>query len=50
MVPRPDLALIGHGGWGDGRAGLGSLTKIRMNDSVLITDLAGLNDVELFRG
>jgi predicted phosphohydrolase len=34
-----DTVLIGHSGWGDGRAGIGSRTTARMNDSVLIADL-----------
>lgn len=39
--------LIGHPGWGDGRAGMGSATKVRMNDSLLIADLR-LEGKELF--
>ena len=31
--------LIGHSGWGDGRAGMGPMTPVRMNDSLLIADL-----------
>jgi Icc-related predicted phosphoesterase len=31
--------LIGHSGWGDGRAGIGPTTPVRMNDSLLIADL-----------
>jgi predicted phosphodiesterase len=46
---RPGLGIIGHSGWGDGRGGLGSATNVNMNDSVLISDLAGLNRAELFQ-
>jgi Icc-related predicted phosphoesterase len=31
--------LIGHSGWSDGRAGMGPMTPVRMNDSLLIADL-----------
>jgi predicted phosphohydrolase len=31
--------LVGHSGWGDGRAGIGPATNVRMNDSLLIADL-----------
>jgi predicted phosphohydrolase len=31
--------LIGHSGWGDGGAGMGPRTPVRMNDSLLIADL-----------
>jgi UDP-2,3-diacylglucosamine pyrophosphatase LpxH len=43
-----DVALVGHGGWADGQAGLGSNTLITMNDSWLIKDLL-LPKPELFR-
>ena len=39
--------LIGHPGWSDGRAGIGSATTVRMNDSLLIADLR-LEGQELF--
>jgi len=35
-------ALVGHGGWGDGRLGDFLATPIRINDHVLIKDLAGM--------
>ena len=34
-----ETVLIGHGGWADGRAGLGRKTDVRLNDSLLIADL-----------
>jgi Icc protein len=40
--------LIGHRGWADGRAGVGSRSTIRLNDSECITDLRGLEPVDLF--
>ena len=39
--------LIGHPGWSDGRAGLGPMTPVRTNDSLLITDLR-LEGADLF--
>ena len=45
---QPGLALIGHGGWGDGRAGVGSNGTTMMNDFVLIEDLRKLEGRELF--
>jgi Icc protein len=41
-------ALLGHEGWGDGRAGLGARTMIGMNDFVLIEDLRILDREQLF--
>jgi 3',5'-cyclic-AMP phosphodiesterase len=40
MIPLGEgTVLIGHSGWGDGRAGIGPKTQVRMNDSLLIADL-----------
>jgi len=39
IVSFGNTALIGVDGWADGRAGLGSTTQIRLNDSALIEDL-----------
>jgi len=40
--------LIGQRGWADGRAGVGSRSTIRLNDSECITDLRGLEPVDFF--
>jgi Icc-related predicted phosphoesterase len=42
------VVMVGHGGWGDGLAGLGAATSRTMNDSWLIKDLARPK-AELFR-
>jgi Icc protein len=34
-----DSVLVGHGGWGDGQAGLGIRTPLWINDAVFIDDL-----------
>jgi predicted phosphohydrolase len=44
----PRAALLGHDGWGDGRAGLGVRSTIGMNDFVLIEDLRILDRGQLF--
>jgi len=44
----PTTGLIGHDGWGDGRAGAGSRSTVLLNDFTLIGDLAGLNETDLF--
>ena len=44
-----ETALIGHRGWADGRAGMGSRSPVRMNDQVLIKDLTNLDTEELFQ-
>lgn len=36
-------ALIGHGGWGDGRLGDYHNSRVMLNDYVVISDLAGLS-------
>ena len=46
---RPELALVGSGGWGDGRAGAARDSNVSMNDSLLIADLVGLDRHELFQ-
>ena len=43
-----DTALVGHGGWGDGRAGLSAATPFKSNDSWLIKELAKLPVDKLF--
>lgn len=42
-----EVALVGHGGWGDGRAPELATSRVRLNDSVWIGDLAGRFGVEL---
>jgi len=42
------IALVGIGGWGDGRSGLGNQTPVRMRDSDLIKDLLFLDTDELY--
>jgi Icc protein len=42
-----DTALVGHRGWADGRAGIGSRSNVRLNDHQYITDLR-LPSSELF--
>jgi 3',5'-cyclic-AMP phosphodiesterase len=44
----PDTVLLGHDGWGDGRAGLGSRSSIGMNDFVLIEELRISDREQLF--
>jgi Icc protein len=41
-------ALVGHEGWGDGRAGSSMRTSVGMNDWVLIKDLRFLTQEQLF--
>ncbi len=41
-----DTALVGHGGWGDALLGNGRTTSVRLNDSRLIEELAGLEHLE----
>jgi Icc protein len=36
-------ALLGHGGWGDGRLGDYANSRVLLNDYLLISDLAGLS-------
>jgi len=45
----PDTALIGHGGWADGRYGDFVLSWVVLNDHVLIKELARLPKPELLR-
>ena len=40
-------ALIGHGGWGDGRLGDFANSRVLLNDYILIRDLAGLSQSKL---
>jgi len=40
--------LIGHRGWADGRAGLGSRTNVCLNDQLLIGDFMGKSPQETF--
>lgn len=41
-------SLVGCGGWGDGRLGRGQRSPLRLNDHLLIGDLAGLEQGALF--
>jgi Icc protein len=41
-------SLIGHRGWADGRAGLGSSSTARLNDHLLIQNLVRTDPAELF--
>jgi len=41
-------SLIGHRGWADGRAGLGARSTARLNDHLLIQNLARPDSFELF--
>ena len=43
-----DTALIGHRGWADGRAGIGSRSTVRLNDQQYITDLREPDPHQLF--
>lgn len=43
-----DTALVGHRGWADGRAGSEMKSPVVLNDFVLIGDLRGLTQAELF--
>lgn len=42
----PRTALIGHGGWGDGRWGDFAGSSVVLNDYVLIDELAGIDNTE----
>jgi len=44
-----DTVLIGHAGWGDGRAGLGSKSTFKMDDAEAIEEFRGLSQTNLFR-
>jgi hypothetical protein len=39
----PDTALIGHGGWADGRLGDYASSPVELNDHFLIDDFRGLD-------
>jgi Icc-related predicted phosphoesterase len=41
--------LIGHGGWADGRLGLGQRSQVVLNDYVHIGEFVGLGQEERFR-
>ena len=43
-----ETSLIGHRGWADGRAGLGERSTVRLNDHLLIQNLARTDSVQLF--
>jgi hypothetical protein len=43
-----DTWLIGSDGWGDGRAGSGAASTVRLNDSSYIAELRGFDGPELF--
>jgi 3',5'-cyclic-AMP phosphodiesterase len=43
-----ETSLIGHRGWADGRAGLGSRSTARLNDHLLIQNLVRTDHTELF--
>jgi len=43
-----DTVLIGHRGWADGRAGQGTRSRIRLNDSQYISDFRGLDAHQIF--
>jgi Icc-related predicted phosphoesterase len=43
----PEVGLIGHGGWGDGRLGSYHSSSVRLNDFVLISELKGLGPTGL---
>ncbi len=43
----PDTALVGHGGWGDGRLGDYANSWVMLNDHVLIGELTGLSKADL---
>jgi predicted MPP superfamily phosphohydrolase len=45
----PDVALVGHDGWGDARLGAWETTTVRLNDFYLIADLALRDQRELVR-
>lgn len=42
-------ALIGHGGWADGRLGNGTRSPVMLNDYFLINEFQRLNPLERFR-
>lgn len=42
----PGVALIGHDGWADGRAGNYHLSRVQLNDFVAIEDFRGANSWE----
>jgi hypothetical protein len=44
-----ETVLIGHRGWADGRAGMGSRSPVRLNDQRLIKNLTALETSELFQ-
>ncbi|MGB6220094.1 metallophosphoesterase [Haloferula sp.] len=44
----PNTALVGHRGWFDGRAGIGSKTMVKSPDRELIHDFRGLSKDEYF--
>jgi len=41
--------LIGHGGWGDGRAGVGEVSNYHTDDQYLIAELAGITHGQMFQ-
>ena len=43
----PGTCLVGHDGWGDGRLGDFHGSRVRLNDFVLIEELAGCHGAEL---
>jgi len=45
----PETTLIGHRGWADGKAGMGSRSPVRLNDQRVIKDLTNLDTEELFK-
>jgi len=44
---RKNIALVGHGGWGDARLGKWAQSPVRLNDHRLIADLTGHNRAHL---
>jgi predicted phosphohydrolase len=45
----PDIALIGHDGWADGRCGNYARSELMLTDYVAIKDLSGLSKERLLR-
>jgi len=45
----PQLCLIGHDGWADGRCGNYFSSKVSLNDQYYIQDLMGLNSLQRFK-
>ncbi|MDP6129579.1 MAG: hypothetical protein QGH77_08240, partial [Planctomycetota bacterium] len=43
----PEIGLVGHGGWGDGRLGSYYSSTVRLNDFKLIEELKGRSRDEL---